>query len=146
MEDSNYILSRVDTAFSEVLEQIGKRKGKPKKNVCIRIRFVGEQKAMELGLFTFKSIVRLDYLELSSQKLTALRFGIEEFYGCIKAFYQMTKQKFKVGSKEDVAVLFYESSKSKRPVVVGAVNGKLKQCMYVSDLLAILGTGDELLN
>lgn len=145
MKEPKDITNKVDAAFSEVLELIGIRKGKAKKDVCIRVRFIGEKKAMELGLFTLKSIVRLHYLELSSPKLIALRFGVEDFYCCIQAFYQMTRKRFKV-AKEDIAVLLYESSKTNRPVVVSAVDGKLKQCMYVSDLLAILGTGDELLN
>lgn len=146
MKEPKDITNKVDAAFSEVLELIGIRKGKTKKNVCIRVRFIGEKKAMELGLFTLKSIVRLHYLELSSPKLIALRFRVEDFYCCIQAFYQMTKKRFKVAAQKDIAVLLYESPKTNRPVVVSAIDGKLKQCMYVSDLLAILGTGDELLN
>lgn len=146
MKKGKNIVNRVDAAFSEALEMIGIKKGRPKKNVCLRVRFIGEQKAMELGLFTPKSITQIHHSELFSPKLTAMRFGLDDFYCSLRAFYQMTKKQFNVSSKEDIALLLYESPRQQKPIIVTAINGKIKHSICVSDLLAILGIGDELLN
>lgn len=146
MKKNNKILTRIDKAFSEALEMVGKKKGKSKKNVCIRIRFLGEQKALELGMFNLKTIVRLNHWELYSPKLAAIRFSLEDLYCSFQAFYTIVKEQFKVESDEDIALLLYESAKAQRPILVGCIDGKMKNCMYVSDLVAILGIGDDQLN
>jgi len=146
MKKQNKIVNKVDQAFSEALQMIGIKKGKSKKNVCLRVRFLGEQKALELGVFTLKSITRINHWEIFTPKLTALRFSLEDFYSSFRAFHEIVKERFKVNPDNDITLLLYESAKAKRPILVGCVDGKLKHSMYVSDLLAILGMGDEQLN
>jgi len=140
------ITNNVDAAFSESLQRIGKKRGRKKKNVCLRIRFLGEKRAMELGLFTKKSITRLNYGEIASRKLTALRYSMDDFYFSFRAFHEMTMQQFKVKTPKDVAILLYQSPKHGRPLMVACVDGKAKVSRYVSDVLAILNMGDEQLN
>lgn len=146
MKKGQKIINKVDQAFSESLRMIGLKRGKNEKDVCLRVRFVGEKNALELGLFNLKKVVRLHHSELFSSKVTALRLGIEDIYFSLMAFCQMTKERYEIKPEEDIAVLVYESPRAQKPIVVCAVDGKLKHSMFLSDLMAILGIGDELLN
>lgn len=146
MNKGQRIINRVDQAFSESLDLIGLKRGKSKSNVCLRFRFIGKEKALEIGLFNLKKIKRLHHSELFGPKVTALRLGLEDIYFSILAFREMTKERYEVDPKDDIAVLMYESPKENKPVLVSAVEGKLKHSMFLSDLVAILGIGNELLN
>jgi len=142
----NKIVNKVDLAFSDALTYLGIKKGISIKNVCVRIRFIGEKKALELGLYNLNNTTLFNYKDLFSPKLTALRFSIQDLYFSFKAYYQIVKNQFKPDVESEFSILLYQSPKTKRPVLVGYIDKKVKHSINVSDLLAIIGIGDEQLN
>jgi len=138
--------SNIDLAFSNTLELIGKKRGSKKKNICLRLRFLGEKKIMEVALFRKKNLSRLKLKELICKKMIALRYSAEDFYFSFSAFHEAMVQQFKVKQPNNVALLIYESPKSGRPLLVACIEGRPLHSMFISDMLATINMGDEQLN
>ncbi len=139
--------TREDLAFIEAISNIiSKRNYNPKK-ALIYSKFIGGAKGMCFFLMEEgKEPIRLKLKEFINKKMISLRITPDKILSMLESFHFSMMKGFKLKDHKKLYYIMCNAHTDGKPIIGTVINGKTQLVKRISDILAILGEGDDQLN
>lgn len=139
--------TKEDLAFKEAITTIIKRRKFNPKKAMIYVKFIGGQLGMSFHLLQKdREPVSIRLQEFITRKMMSLRMTPERLLTMFEAFHFSMMRGFKLEDHKKLYYIVFNTAKDKKPAIGAVLEGKSKIVKTFSDILAILGEGDEQLN